>query len=264
MSDQVVTSSLISRISNRCGTFSFFAQILLLGAGAIGSSGALGFHHLLLYAFCIYGVSSIAGLLALTAIVCGIMALLSMTPAEKQVKLFTKNSTKNMAVTGIILPLVLPILCIIIGLLWGSQFKSADKQSYESSQYDYSVSDYSEPELDAHQADKQPSIPPTRVVQAMLNAMEYGDVDALFLYQKENEKSRQTKALLDAGGDEAKAEFANEMMTMMQAVTVEVLEEKINGDNAEVKVIMKSKNTDDSKIITVHLVKENNFWYITE
>ena len=144
MSDQI-TSSLISRISNRCGFFSFMAQILV-GIGAVIGIALVSFETMLIYVIGVYCISTIAGLLALAAIVCGIIALVNMTPAEKQEKLFSRGSqrsTKNMAVAGIVMPLVVPFFGLMILLVFGSQFSFESEPDYESASSDYSSSDYS-------------------------------------------------------------------------------------------------------------------------
>ena len=263
MSDQI-TSSLISRISNRCGFFSFMAQILV-GIGAVIDIALVSFEPMLIYVIGVYCISTIAGLLALAAIVCGIIALVNMTPAEKQEKLFSRSSqrsTKNMAVAGIVLPLVVPFFGLMILLVFGSQFSFESEPDYESASSDYSSSDYSI--TDTEKAEKQPSITPAMVVKQLFWAMEMGDARAFIIIHKENEQIRQLKERLESGGEDAGREWAAEAGKTMQITEVEIVEENIYGDNAEVTVKLTNTETGDVCAVTYKLVKENNFWYITE
>lgn len=103
-------ASLTSRIASKCGLFYICAIFLLFGATIIGpGSSAMG--AIVFILSCI-----LMPLLGLAGIILGIVALCTLTPEEKQEKIFTSGTTKNQALVGILVPPVMTVLLFLLNL----------------------------------------------------------------------------------------------------------------------------------------------------
>ena len=103
-------ASFVSRIASKCGLFYLCAIFLYLGATIAGPISSAMNAIIFILSFILIPLLGLAG------IILGIVALCTLTPEEKQEKMFTSGTTKNQALVGIIVPPIMTVIFLLLNL----------------------------------------------------------------------------------------------------------------------------------------------------